>query len=523
MPPEESSNEPSSAERIPVRRPSLEGTADGGSLQRRDFTRPVVSRRPVAAGSVPSASVTPPVSAEPVNIQPPRITEAPSPPLPPAAASAQPQPPLDFKPPSKRLSRRRRFMRTAGLVLTGIVLLAGVAWLVHWQTSRNNPDTVFRQALQNSLSTRQLTTLQTGATPLVTQEINHDFTNMKNPTVDGQATVQLSGTDFDINTYGTLKNTYLSYQQLPGAIPSSFKAVVPGSWIRLKADGTLPPGISTALAQAADPVYQNFGPVVFGDFSAATQRQLLDYAAKNRVYPYQTASVERRTLGDKPVFVYSMKLNVGYLKLLNQSAAGNQGIAPDALRAAASSLDAYKDATVKMYVARDSQRFIRAEVTKNGRTLTVVYRNYNQAQLANEPQTKLEWATFAPFQYQMETLAAARQSPAARDAERKQVLASLHDALAVYFAQNESYPMLAEMNDQKWVAANLTGADPAWFRDPQGVNLQLTALPKAGNYSYQALSADGKTLCDGSAANPCSHYRLTAVFSNNQPYVVQDP
>jgi hypothetical protein len=79
------------------------------------------------------------------------------------------------------------------------------------------------------------------------------------------------------------------------------------------------------------------------------------------------------------------------------------------------------------------------------------------------------------------------------------------------------------MNNQVWVASNLTSIDPETFRDPQGMTLLLAAAPQANSFAYQTTGSNPKVACDGSAANPCVHYKLTAVVTGNKQTIVQDP
>jgi hypothetical protein len=123
----------------------------------------------------------------------------------------------------------------------------------------------------------------------------------------------------------------------------------------------------------------------------------------------------------------------------------------------------------------------------------------------------------------MTAQAAAKVAPATKDAERKSKLDTLHTYLANYVATAGTYPSLANLNNRVWVSANLPGIDSETFRDPEGLSLILSGGPQAKSFAYQPVGSNPKVACDGTAGNPCVHYHLTAVLSNNQPLTVQDP
>jgi hypothetical protein len=510
MPPGEFSKRPPNGQSpYPRQRPSIDGIA--GPQRRPVFT----SRPPVAPGQQPSRlDFTPPIPA-----QPPAQTLPPTQTLP-TAASTVPQMPLQFTPPVTR--QRRHLSRKMVLIIVVVLVIAAGGFVaLQWYNRQNNPDIAFQDALQASLSTTQLQAQTTAGSD--TKQVSYDFTSLTNSIISSQATVQLDGSGFQLRGYGSSRNTYISYSKLPSVISGSVATAVRNGWVRLRANGTEAPGVSAVLTNLADPRYQAFGPVIFGNFPAKTRVQFSNFLNAHHVYAYNPKQVTRASLSGVKVFAYSITPNLNYLQIFNQSVATSEGFQPGDIQAAINALVALKGAKMTFYISVDSHRLQDITIVQGAQRTTTVYSNYNNVSLPNEPPTQLNWQAFAAVQLQMETQAAAHQSNADRDAARKADLAQLHGYLAISFTQNALYPTLADLDDQTWVANNLTGIDPDVFHDPQGATLMLANAPKAGSFAYQPLPASGKGTCDDTALNPCLHYKLTATLSNGQQYVVQDP
>ncbi|MDB5170331.1 MAG: hypothetical protein JWO35_25 [Candidatus Saccharibacteria bacterium] len=407
------------------------------------------------------------------------------------------------------------------IILAVSVVLGGLYALMRYQAYRNNPDTVFKDALQASLST---TKFQSETMPDTTSsKVSYDLSAPTNPMVSSEATIQLSGTSYDVNGYGTAKNTYVSYRSLPKTVSPSLSSVVQNAWVGVRINGALPAGVPTALAGAGDPRNLAYGPVFFANIAPKIRKQQVQYMIAKKVYDYKVEKVTQTKIGDTKVFVFAAQPNVSYLKIANQSAAFSAGLTPADIQDAVNALDNLKGATMKLYIAKSNHQLVRTEITKDNRTVSTTYSYDSNLALPTEPQTKLGWPDFASYQFQIEAQAATKQPAAQLDSTRKAQLDSLHSYLATYFAQNESYPSLANVNDQAWVAGNLNGIDPDVMRDPLASSLTLLAAPKAAVLAYQPLPPSGKGACDNTVANPCVHYKLIATLSNNQQYIVQDP
>lgn len=98
-----------------------------------------------------------------------------------------------------------------------------------------------------------------------------------------------------------------------------------------------------------------------------------------------------------------------------------------------------------------------------------------------------------------------------RDTERQTDIKALHGQLEAYYAQNGSYPTLAEMNDRAnggFVDTNLKGLDAGAFEDPTGTASALVAAPAAKSYAYD-VEPDA---CETDPATDCISYTLTATL-----------
>jgi hypothetical protein len=433
------------------------------------------------------------------------------------------------KPPKKRritalprfLGKHKKLLLKGGLAVVVILIAAAaIISLSRWQAARNNPDTALLDSLQANLSVTKLEATTTG---LAQRQVSYDFSDSKNPITNSVSSDRLSGAAVELKGYGSAKNTYVSYSKLPASTTPAITSQVQAGWVQLRANGTQPPGVSTILARAADPRSQVIGPVVFANLPASVSRQLAQYMLDHKVYSYSPSDVTKSSLQGKSVLVYSVKPNLGHLKIANQSAAANMGFTPGDVQAAVDALDAYKGATMKLYIDKSTHRVVRADIVQSGGSTTITYATENVPPLPNEPQTKLGWAGFAALQMQIEAQASAKQPITAQDTARKADLATLHTYLSRYFTQNNFYPTLTELNDQAWVATHFSGIDPDTLREPKATNTTLSPLPKAGLYSYQALSTEAKAGCDNTGPNLCAHFKLTSLLSSGQPYVVTDP
>ncbi len=111
-----------------------------------------------------------------------------------------------------------------------------------------------------------------------------------------------------------------------------------------------------------------------------------------------------------------------------------------------------------------------------------------------------------------------------RDKERQADIETLQSQLEIYYAVNNKYPSIAEINTADWRAANMSNLKEDTLKDPQwssGGSCSLEGRPILAAdeycYIYEVSGADGAA-CDNVAVM-CAHYTLTATLENNQAFV----
>jgi len=72
----------------------------------------------------------------------------------------------------------------------------------------------------------------------------------------------------------------------------------------------------------------------------------------------------------------------------------------------------------------------------------------------------------------------------ARDTKRETDVKALASQLEVYYANNSSYPALAQLQDNTWVTAQLKGLDLAGLTAPNGTGNTVSANASKTTYAY---------------------------------------
>lgn len=114
-----------------------------------------------------------------------------------------------------------------------------------------------------------------------------------------------------------------------------------------------------------------------------------------------------------------------------------------------------------------------------------------------------------------------------RNSDRQAHIDTLQGHLETYYAQNNTYPTLDNLNDSNWRKTNLKDLpqdalqDPKWDKEDtactsSGVAV-ASAQPADNCYAYQVTTADGSG-CDNKAT-PCAQYTLTTLFEGGGKYV----
>ena len=105
-----------------------------------------------------------------------------------------------------------------------------------------------------------------------------------------------------------------------------------------------------------------------------------------------------------------------------------------------------------------------------------------------------------------------------RNAERERDVKELRDGLEGYFAGNNRYPSLAELNNAGWRSTHLKALEGDAFRDPLASDGGLTAKPQTNVYAYSVTSASGTECGSDQGKPPCTQYTLTATMEGGGIY-----
>jgi type II secretory pathway pseudopilin PulG len=103
-----------------------------------------------------------------------------------------------------------------------------------------------------------------------------------------------------------------------------------------------------------------------------------------------------------------------------------------------------------------------------------------------------------------------------RNTERQTDIKELRDGLEGYFAANNHYPTIDELNNVNWRSTHLKALDSDVFKDPKATGNSLATKPQTNVYAYMVTSASG-TAC-GTAQDPCTQYTLTATLEGGGLY-----
>lgn len=307
--------------------------------------------------------------------------------------SPQPQHISFAPPPKKRLSKLIKFML---IILAVIVMLACVIGFAKMQAAKNKPATVMQDALNSNLSIKSMQSETVNEKANI--DTKYDFTAPKDVRTNTDAKFKLPKGDIDIESYGSTKNTYISYHALPKSISADIAKRTKDGWVQLKNNSVSPKSVTPPLSNISDPHYLAFGPLLMGNFESKTRDQLIKFIVANKVYGYDEKAVKKEKIDGKKMFVFPIKLDVSYLKIASQSAAVNYGLDPTQIQAATDAMEELRGAKVTLYVNAKDHTFAKMKIEKNGNTKTITLTNFDSTQLPEEPQTKLQWQNFLPIQ-----------------------------------------------------------------------------------------------------------------------------
>jgi Tfp pilus assembly protein PilE len=95
-----------------------------------------------------------------------------------------------------------------------------------------------------------------------------------------------------------------------------------------------------------------------------------------------------------------------------------------------------------------------------------------------------------------------------RNSTRQKNVNSIHQALEQYYAENNQYPTLTELNNTNWIKNNMKYLDHGLLKDPRGKDEQLSQSPTKNSYSYTVTSISGSQ-CNNTTVK-CGQYIITA-------------
>ncbi len=104
-----------------------------------------------------------------------------------------------------------------------------------------------------------------------------------------------------------------------------------------------------------------------------------------------------------------------------------------------------------------------------------------------------------------------------RNSERQNDIKFVQQAVENYYAQNEKYPTLANLNDSAWRAKNMKSVGDDEIKDPNADKATLVGAPAEDAYSYEAKADDGGN-CDNDTRD-CMKYTLTATQEGTDAFV----
>ena len=475
--------------------------------------------------------------------QAPQTFEAPARPV---KAPEEPAAPKRRKIRLPKLPWRKLLQRKILIPVAALALLALIGWgintLVAYNRMQASPDTIYKDALSNALITTQVQVTKHSDDEQTTSLL--DLAKLKSPRISSQSSTKIAGASFGIKTFGTVKDSYFIYTATPTGLSGTTTKAVESHWVQLRKGGQLPAAINTTLSNVADPRFQAFGPLLFANLPPKTSKTIADFLVAHHVYGYKLANVHTVSLHGKKALLFSGKFDADYAKIANQSVATSEGFSILDIQRVVDSLTIYKDGTSSLYIDAGTRTPVQLELkTKAGQTATYSFSNLGHVSLPSQPSSNIDWPEFAATQLQVEAQTSALQTAAERDAMRQANLTTIQASLTQYFAKNNLYPSLANLNNESWIAANLPSFDPDTTRDPDASTLALLATapakpvapnPKAKvaltatpifGYIYQPVTAAGKA-CANETTTPadqqCAKFSLTATLSTGKSYSVNN-
>lgn len=97
----------------------------------------------------------------------------------------------------------------------------------------------------------------------------------------------------------------------------------------------------------------------------------------------------------------------------------------------------------------------------------------------------------------------------ARNTQRQTDIKAVASHLETYNAEKSYYPMIGDVNDATWVAANLKGLDKESTKDPKGTVYTFAGSSTSQRYGYASTKADNSACDNAVAGDECQKFTLT--------------
>lgn len=285
----------------------------------------------------------------------------------------------------------RKVLLFAISAIAGLLLLAGGAAYAFSQM-RTTPDSVFADAVESSLSTKQLK--QTFQEEESTMDILYDVERPDDPRVYTSSRIKLFDLDVTSQQYASLQDSYVKFENVEG-IPAASSASwiqYKNKWMQERKDGKPVVQFSTTSVLFPDAYLYLFGDWIFGNFNGNEKKEIKDLILTQKVYEYDSNKVEKRTLDSGEAYVYAMKQNKEKLTELNKKVAAIWGVDYKALEEALAFSPRIE--TFKMYIDIKSKRPVQIETDSYGTKVVTKYMDYNNVTLPAEPVVQADYAQF---------------------------------------------------------------------------------------------------------------------------------
>lgn len=105
----------------------------------------------------------------------------------------------------------------------------------------------------------------------------------------------------------------------------------------------------------------------------------------------------------------------------------------------------------------------------------------------------------------------------ARDSKRQSDIQALQTQIEAFYASNNYYPAMADINSDTWRSTNMKSLDPGAMTDPSGSNATFVAsAPTATSKQYQYAPLSSTNAACAAGGTDCVSYTLAAYLENTK-------